>query len=169
MEEVKVLLGVDLSAYSEVAVTVDRPDDVDALIKVIQGIDDDDLLYTVDWDSSGAKRIVQVLDDQNRSLASDIPLEPVPYDGGNALSDWLKGTSKGGLPALLNAAELANLIDPIENVTYVGAVKAPDGRAVEIGFVARRGATREELVVACVDALATEGWSLDVAALGGAA
>lgn len=167
--KVNVLLGIDLSAYAEVEVEVGLAEDVDALIEAVQAVPDHDLYFDVDWENYGGKRIVRVRDDLDHDRFPRISIEPVPYSGGYALQSWLKGQSKGGLAELVADAEEAMLIDPVENVTYAGALTGPRGASTEIGFVARRGACKEELLIALVKALADEGWSFDVAPAGGAA
>ncbi len=166
--KVNVTLGIDLSAYAEVEVDVDLAEDVDALIEAVNAVPNPELYFEVDWENYSGKRIVMARDDLDHALGADLPLEAVPYNGGYALRSWLKGQSKGGLAELVADAEKAMLIDPVENVTYTGTLTGPQGASTALGFVARRGACKEELLIALVNALAEEGWSFDVAPAGGA-
>lgn len=157
--KVNVTVGIDLPAYAEVEVEVDRAGDVAALIEAVRAVEDHELFFEVDWENYGGKRISVARDDQQCVVADGIPLQPVMYNGGAALMDWLTGEEAGGLSALVGAAERAMLIEPSETVAYTGALKGPAGEVVEVGFMARPAATREEMMVAFMDAVAANGWS----------
>jgi len=160
--KVNVTVGIDLPAYAEVEVEVDRAGDVAALIEAVRAIEDHELFFEVGWEGYDGKRISVARDDQQCVVASGIPLQPVIYEGGIALLDWLKGDVVGGLSALVGAAERALLIEPSEPVAYTSGLKGPAGEVVEVGFMARPAATREELMVAFMDAATANGWSFDV-------
>ena len=158
---VELTIGVDLSAYTTVEVDVDSTE-ADALAAAVENLGDDSLHYEEDWGTANGMRIVFARDDYGEEICANIPLEASAYNGGAALADWLNG--KGGIAELVSAAEDAMLIGPVENTTYAGALTGPNGENVRIGFVARRGATQEELMVAFLRNVASEGWSLDLVA-----
>lgn len=151
----KVTLGVDLSAYA----TVDLPGDSDlteeGLAKLAtEFAESDAVLWEPDWDASNGLRIVHVRDDKHQPVREQVQVDRSYYDAGQALECFVKGTDNGGgVATLVNAAAEAKLIlAPKETATYVAHVVTPSGRFFIRNIRVRKGATRDELDLAFLNA-----------------
>lgn len=150
--KLKITLGQDLSAYAEIEVEVPEgaPEEVIAEA-VMEKFEADpygeDIVFSEDWGTTCSLRIVSARDADDNSVAQDVALDPIPFDGGQALCTWLMGYSEGGLVAVVNAAARAKLIDKPVLEAHRGMFTL-GAETVDVEFECRKGATREEMDLA---------------------
>lgn len=163
--KLNVVLGQDLSAYAEIEIDVpEGAPEAEIVEAVLKSDPYDDVVFDPDWESVSSMRIVSARDEEGNYLVQDYPLEPIPFDAGQALASWLKGWSKD-LSGVIDAAAQAKLIDRPVMEVYRGTFKLPGAELIEVEFECRKGATREEKDLAFFEALAQIG-TADYVAIG---
>lgn len=163
--KLNVTLGQDLSAYAEIEVeALEGASEIAIVAAIRRQIDGDFPVFDEDWESTSSLRIVSAKDESGNYLLQDHPLEPIPFDAGQALESWLKGWSKD-LSGVVQAAAQAKLIDPLVMEAHRGTFMIPGAESVDVEFECRKGATREEKDLAFLEALAQVG-TVDYVAIG---
>lgn len=149
-----VTFGLDVSAYAEMPLEVTTPPSPEELEKLSENVGD--LLFTPDWETENALRVVSVKDDQGRYLSNAHRLEPSMYDGGAALQEflWGRNAETSSMDRLVAKAAAAGLIDPPETVEMKGRIRFPGAETLEVEFMVRRGATQTERDLAFFQGLA---------------
>lgn len=152
--KLNVVLGQDLAAYAKFALEVPLGASEQEIAELIQQHSEQaDLVFDEDWGSVSSLRIVSAQNAAGSYLVQDYPLEPIPFDAGQALASWLRGRSTD-LSEVIQAAAQSKLIDTPVMEAQRGTFALPGAEAITVGFVCRQGATREEKDLAFLEALA---------------
>lgn len=132
--KVKVTFGQDLSAYAEVDVKLKdgltNQEVINEIKEYASSSDFDDIVFTEEWSTQCALRIVSVTIDDGETIITDQPIEPSCYETGAAFSSWLKGRTT--LDAAIESAKYAKVIpDDFSKESLQGLPTAPSDQKTD--------------------------------------
>lgn len=153
-QKLLITLGQDVSAYAVIAVPAGTDTSDANLSTIAKKAVEADTMFTPDWGTVCALRVVDVRTESGAYLREDVPVEPCCFDGGQVLRSFFSGQLPGaGIATLVNAAAKAKLIPEPDLVTGTGFITFPGCERIEVNFDVRKGATKVERDLAFLTAL----------------
>lgn len=153
--KLKVTFGQDLSAYATEEIEVPDGASKEEIVDTLKGYDPSKLVFDEDWSTVCAMRIVSAVKEDGGHVLEDVPIEPSPFDCGQHFMSWLKGYMSLE-KAVSSSLEFAGIEDHGEE-RHRGTFKLPGAGTIDVEFMCRKGATREEKDLAFFEALAQVG------------